>query len=274
MKRNPPDLTESKHQHEYILQHKRYHLIISLCRFMILFLFLSLWQIASDLKWIDSFFFSSPREILLCCKELIQKGNLFRHILITLSETIFSFILVNLLSFLAALILWINPHISKCIEPYLVALNSLPKSAMAPLFLVWLGSGFKTIVVAGISVAIFGSIMSIYTAFTQTDQQKLLLMKTMKSTRMQAFAYVVIPSSIPIILDTIKINLGLSLVGVIIGEFLAAKEGLGYLIIYGSQVFQLRLVITSIIILCFISVLLYKALEIITHSYKKRRNIV
>lgn len=264
----------SIYQLNYIRQHHRNHRLVSLCRSLILLLFLTLWQVASNLKWIDSFFFSSPLEVIECGIDWILYQNLMHHILITLTETMFSFLLVNVLSILCAFILWYFKKLSDCIEPYLVALNSLPKSAMAPLFLVWLGSGFRTIVIAGISVAVFGSIISCYAAYQQTDAQKQLLLRTLGSTKLQTFRYVVFPSSLPLLLETIKINLGLSLVGVIIGEFLASKEGLGYLIIYGSQVFQLRLVITAIFILCLIAILLYKALEILTHMVKKSRNSV
>jgi len=274
MKSIPLNKEVSISQIAYMKKHKRYHHLITFCRCAILLIFLLLWQLSADLKWIDSFFFSSPLEVVNCCMDLVQTSNLFHHIAVTLCETLLSFALVNVFSFLVAFLLWINPHVSTCIEPYLVALNSLPKSAMAPLFLVWLGSGFTTIVVAGISVAIFGSIMSMYAAFTRADAQKQLLLKTLGGNRIQTFTFVVFPSSLPLLLETIKINLGLSLVGVIIGEFLAAKEGLGYLIIYGSQIFRLRLVITSILILCVIAILLYKILEIITHLTKKRRNIV
>ena len=149
-------------------------------------------------------------------------------------------------------------------------LNSLPKSALAPLFIVWLGTGFKTIVIAGISVALFGSVISMYTGFKQVDKDKITLIYTLGGTKKDAFKKVVLPGSIPIILSTMKVNIGLSLVGVIIGEFLAARRGLGYLIIYGTQVFQMHMVITSIIILCIIAMLLYEIIQHMEHAYKKK----
>jgi NitT/TauT family transport system permease protein len=146
----------------------------------------------------------------------------------------------------------------------------LPKSALAPLFIVWLGTGLKTIVVAGISVAIFGSIISLYTGFKQVDEEKIKLIRTLGGDKKDAFLKVILPASIPVILSNMKVNIGLALVGVIIGEFLAARRGLGYLIIYGSQVFQLNMVITSIIILCFIAVGFYQVIQFLEHLYKKR----
>ena len=150
-----------------------------------------------------------------------------------------------------------------------MVLNSLPKSALAPLFIVWLGTGAKTIIVAGISVAVFGSIISFYTGFQQVDPEKITLIYTLGGRKQDAFFKVVLPGSVPILLSTAKVNIGLALVGVIIGEFLAARRGLGYLIIYGSQVFQLDMVITSIIILCIIALLFYQSIQFIEHRLKK-----
>ena len=149
-----------------------------------------------------------------------------------------------------------------------MVLNSLPKSALAPLFIVWLGTGMKTIVVAGISVALFGSIISFYTGFMQCEPEKLTLIRTLGGNKKDIFLKVVLPGSLTTLLATSKVNIGLSLVGVIIGEFLAARQGLGYLIVYGSQVFQLNLVITSVIILCVMAFCFYELLQWIEKKLK------
>jgi NitT/TauT family transport system permease protein len=185
------------------------------------------------------------------------------HIGITLLETLVSFLLVFLISLILSTLLWYSNKLSEILEPYLVILNSLPKSALAPLFIVWLGTGMTTIIVAGISVAVFGSIISFFTAFQQISQSEITLIYTLGGNKNHALAKVVLPGSIPTLISTAKVNIGLSLVGVIIGEFLAARRGLGYLIIYGSQVFQLNMVITSIIILCIIAMAFYKAIQYI-----------
>ena len=196
--------------------------------------------------------------------------TLFTHIGVTLYETILSFLLVILIGIIIASLLWFSKTLSEIIEPTLVILNSLPKSALAPLFIVWLGTGTKTIIIAGISVAIFGCIISLYSGFLETDKDKLMMIETLGGNRLKAFFKVVLPGSIPVLLSTIKVNIGLSLVGVIIGEFLAARCGLGYLIIYGSQVFKLDLVIMSIVILCIIATMLYKIIQFLEHQYKKK----
>ena len=157
---------------------------------------------------------------------------------------------------------------SKIVEPYLVILNSLPKSALAPLIIVWLGTGSRTIIIAGISVALFGSIINLYTGFMQVDEEQRKLITTLGGSKKDQLTKVIIPASVPIILSNMKVNIGLSLVGVIIGEFLAAKRGLGYLIIYGSQVFQLDLLIMSIVILCIIALGLYKSIDRLEKNFQ------
>lgn len=225
-------------QELYVRKHHRHHHLVTLLRGLVLILFLVFWECAGRAGLIDTFFFSSPVMVVTFFVEMLMDGSFFFHTGITLLETLLSFFLITLISILTATLLWYSKTLSEILEPYLVVLNSLPKSALAPLFIVWLGTGIKTIIVAGISVAVFGSIINIYTGFKQVDQEKLKLIYTLGGNRFDAFHKVVLPSSIPAILSNMKVNIGLALVGVIIGEFLAARRGLGYLIIYGSQVFR------------------------------------
>lgn len=226
-------------QQEFLRDHQKHHRFIRYARLSVFILFLAVWEICANAKIIDSFFFSSPSRVVSCFFSMVRDKSLFTHIGVTLLETIASFLLVVLFSLAAATLLWYSRKLSEILEPYLVVLNSLPKSALAPLLIVWLGTGINTIIVAGISVAIFGAIISLYTGFLQVDPEKLKLIYTLGGTRRDTFFKVVLPASIPTILSNMKVNIGLALVGVIIGEFLAARRGLGYLIIYGSQVFRL-----------------------------------
>lgn len=212
--------------------------IVRISRIAILLLFLVIWELAADKGLIDSFIFSSPSKVALCFWSMVKDHTIFRHIGITLYETIASFFLTIIISILIAVLLWFSKKLSEIMEPYLVVLNSLPKSALAPLLIVWLGANQTTIIVAGMSVAIFGSILSLYTSFTNVDPEEIKLIYTLHGNKLHALTKVVIPSSIPSIISMMKVNIGLCLVGVIIGEFLAAREGLGYLIIYSSQVFS------------------------------------
>lgn len=260
-------------QQLYVKNHHRHHHIVTFLRLLVLLLFLIIWEASGRYGIIDTFFFSSPSMVASFFIKMIMDGSFFTHTGITLLETLLSFLLITVLSIMIATLLWYSKTLSEILEPYLVVLNSLPKSALAPLFIVWLGTGINTIIVAGISVAIFGSIISLYTGFKHVDHEKLKLIYTLGGSRFDAFHKVVLPSCIPMILSNMKVNIGLALVGVIIGEFLAARRGLGYLIIYGSQVFQLNMVITSIIILCVIAMGLYQCIQWIEHLYKKRAGL-
>ncbi len=266
-KKASPELTR---QEEFIRKHRRHHHEIASWRTLIFVLFIVLWEVSANQKWIDSFFFSSPSRVARCFVDQIRHNAMLSHIGVTLLETVLSFLLVIAFSLLMSTLLWHSRKLSEILEPYLVVLNSLPKSALAPLFIVWLGTGTRTIIVAGMSVAVFGSIISFYTGFQQVDNEKITLIYTLGGTRRDAFLKVVLPGSVPILLSTAKVNIGLALVGVIIGEFLAARRGLGYLIIYGSQVFQLDMVITSIIVLCVIALGFYKSIQAIEHQIRIR----
>ena len=264
---------ELSRQEEFIRKHRRHHHEIASWRTIIFVLFLVLWEVSANLKWIDSFFFSSPSRVARCFVDQIRNNSMLAHIGVTLLETLLSFLLVILFSLLVSTLLWHSRKLSEILEPYLVVLNSLPKSALAPLFIVWLGTGTRTIIVAGMSVAVFGSIISFYTGFQQVDPEKITLIHTLGGSRRDAFCKVVLPGSVPILLSTAKVNIGLALVGVIIGEFLAAREGLGYLIIYASQIFKLNYLITALIILCIIAFGLYQIIQSLEHHIRKTRSL-
>ncbi|MDO4268551.1 MAG: ABC transporter permease [Eubacteriales bacterium] len=261
-------------QSAFVQKHRRHHRFVTLCRILGFVLFLGLWETSARLDWIDSFIFSSPGGIASTLLGMGRDGSLFRHTWITLYETLVSFGLVILISFGAATLLWLSGTLSEILEPWLVILNSLPKSALAPLLIVWLGSGPRTIIVAGISVAVFGSIISMYTAFRETDAGKIKLIRTLGGGRGHILGKVVFPSSLPSVISLLKVNIGLCLVGVIIGEFLAAREGLGYLIIYSSQVFRLNYLIAALMILCVIALGLYTAIQKLEHLIRKRRKLL
>ena len=182
----------------------------------------------------------------------------------------FSFALVTIISLLISTLLWFSRKASEISEPFLVVLNSLPKSALAPLLIVWLGATPTTIIVAGMSVALFGSIMNLYTTFRGIDEELLKLIYTLGGNKFHALTKVVIPSSIPEIISNMKVNIGLCLVGVVIGEFLAARNGLGYLIIYSSQVFKMDWLLMSICILCVIAICLYGIIGAVEKLYLRK----
>ena len=260
----------SSAQLQYLRQKKRHHDIVIFSRVALFLLFLLVWEISSQTGLIDSFIFSSPSKIARCFSSMVKDRSIFFHIGVTLYETIVSFVLVLLFSLVTAILLWFSRKLSEILDPYLVVLNSLPKSALAPLLIVWLGATKTTIIVAGMSVAIFGSILSIYTSFQEIDPEKIKLIYTLHGNRFHALTKVVIPGSIPSIINVMKVNIGLCLVGVIIGEFLAARTGLGYLIIYSSEVFKLDWLLMSIMLLCIMAMGLYAIINRLETWYWKK----
>ena len=253
----------SKNQLHYLNMHRRHKRIIAVSRVSILLTFLFLWEFSANTGLIDSFIFSSPSRIALCFLEMTGDGSIFRHIGVTLYETLVSFILVIFFSLFVTVLLWLFRKLSEILEPYLVVLNSLPKSALAPLLIVWLGANQKTIIVAGMSVAIFGTILNLYTGFKESGSEKTRLIYTLGGKKHHVLTKVILPSNIPSIISIMKVDIGLCLVGVIIGEFMGARRGLGYLIIYSSQVFQLTRLIMAIVILCVIAMVLYGILNMV-----------
>ena len=192
---------------------------------------------------------------------MTKNGSLFLHTGVTLLETLASFAVCTFLSLACALLLCSSNSMAQILEPFLVLMNSLPKSALAPLLIVWLGNNMKTIIVAAVSVAVFGSILTLYTGFTQMDRAKITLVYSLGGSWKDVLIKVLLPGSLPMLISTMKVNIGLCLVGVIIGEFLSAKAGLGYLITYGSQTFAMTMVVTSIVVLCIVSTILYQIIS-------------
>ena len=257
----------SMEQSQFLNQRKRHRRIVRVSRIAILLSFLFVWEFTANTGIIDSFIFSSPSKIALCFWEMVLDKSIFIHVGITLYETIASFLLVTFFSIFVAILLWFSDKLSEILDPYLVVLNSLPKSALAPLLIVWLGANQTTIIVAGMSVAIFGSILSLYTSFTTVDPEELKLIYTLHGNRGHALSKVVLPSSVPSIISTMKINIGLCLVGVVIGEFLAARNRLGYLIIYASQVFKLDWLLMSLCLLCIMAIGLYAVIGVFEKKF-------
>ena len=239
-------------QKQYLLRVRRKKYMIHVSRILLFLGFLFLWEVSARRRWIDSFIFSSPSEIWQTFFTMIQDQSLFTHIGITLTETLVSFVF-TVFSGLAQQFFCGAVRSFRGSGALPRRPKQSPKSALAPLLIVWLGANIRTIIVAGMSVAIFGSIINLYTGFREADPEKLKLIRTLGGTKKDELTKIVLPSSVPLILSVMKVNIGLCLVGVIIGEFIGARQGLGYLIIYGSQTFKLTWVLMSIVILCVIA---------------------
>lgn len=260
----------SYYQQLFLRRIKREKQLIALWRTAVFLLFLLIWECSARYGLIDSFIFSSPSLIWKSFMEMCRDLSIFSHLGVTVTETLVSFFIVVILGAGLAVLLWCFPRLAQVTEPYLVILNSLPKSALAPLLIVWLGANERTIVVAGMSVAIFGSVINLYSGFCQADPEKLKLIETLGGHKKEKLTKIILPASLPLIISVMKVNIGLCLVGVIIGEFIGARKGLGYLIIYGSQTFKLTWVLMSIMILCIIAMGLYAVLNLLEKYIQKR----
>ena len=259
----------SKEHKEYIDKIKRKKRIIVFFRCFILILFLIIWELLARTEVINTFLSSSPSMVVETTIGLFASGNLWRHILITLVEVLVSFFIAFVVGIGVASLLWSSEMLSKILDPYLTILNSLPKVALGPLIIIWFGASVRSIIVMSLMINIFVTIINIYLGFAMTNEEYIKLLKTMGASKIQIFTKVILPANRKNIINALKINISMSLIGVIMGELLVSKEGLGYLIMYGSQVFNINLVITSVVILGILSYLLYIIVDKIEKRYIK-----
>ena len=241
----------------YLKKIKRERILVSLVQIFILIFILLLWEYLSSHNIINAFIYSSPSKIFKTIILLYKQNNLFNNIWITLYETIVSFGLATLLGTLIAIILWYSKFLYRVSEPYLTVLNSLPKVALGPIIIIMFGANINSIIIMALLISLIITITSVYSGFVNTDVNRVKLMQSFNASKFQILKYLVIPYNYHVIISSLKINVGMSLVGVIMGEFLVSKRGIGYLINYGSQVFNLNLVFAGIIILLIVSYLMY-----------------
>ncbi|HHT87057.1 MAG TPA: ABC transporter permease [Clostridiales bacterium] len=251
-------LNEYSQEHLLYLESiKRKKLLISILRYALFIIFIALWEVLARFNIIDPFIFSSPSRVIQTTINLYNGGELFMHIGVTLAETVLGFLLGTLAGTSIAIILWWSETIQRVLDPYLVVLNALPKIALGPIIIVWIGAGMNSIIVMALLISLIVTIMTVLSGFMEENAQKQMLMKTLGASKWQIFSLVVLPASVPTIVSALKISVGMSWVGVIVGEYLVSKAGLGYLIVYGGQVFKLDLVMTSIAIISVLAALMY-----------------
>lgn len=252
----------------YLKREKKRTRLIRLTQVLILFGFIFIWELAARMEWINTFITSSPSQIIQTIAQLYRDHNLFNNIWVTIYETFVSFGLSTIIGIGLATILWWNQFTAKVFDPYLTIFNSLPKVSLGPVIIIWIGATTNSIIFMAILITVIISIMNVYEAFINTDKNKIRLFQSFKATKRQIFTGVVLPSSLKAIINTLKINVSLSLVGVIMGELLVSKAGIGYLIMYGSQVFNLNLVVTGIFILAIVATIMYYAIVLFEKKLK------
>lgn len=263
----------SVQRRDYLRARKRRKTAITLLQILLLVLFLGLWELSARLGWVDMFVVSCPSRVVTTLAGLYQSGDLWLHLGTSCLETVVGFLLGTLLGTLVAIGLWWSDFLSRVLEPYLVVLNALPKTALGPVFIVWIGAGTESIIAMTLAISIFVTILNMHVGFLSTDREKIRLMQTLGATRRQILHMLVIPANYTTLFNTLRVNVGLSWVGVIMGEFLVSKAGIGYLIVYGSQVFNMDLVMASVLLLAVAAVVMYQLVLWLEKWFKKRLGV-
>lgn len=247
---------------KYLRSKKMRKLSILFTQIIILIAFIVIWELLAEFEIIDDFITSRPSRILKTLLDL-SSNNLLTHLGVTCFETLVGFFCGTIIGVIIASILWWSDFISKVGEPFLVVLNSLPKVALGPVIIVWVGAGTPAIITMALAISLIVTILEMLNGFQSTDKNMIKMAKTFNASKMQIFTKIVFPSNISTLINALKVNIGLSLVGVISGEFLVSKAGLGYLIVYGGQVFKLDLVMTSVIILGLVATAMYQGIVLL-----------
>lgn len=262
----------SEERKKYLKKIRKEKIIITTGRLFIIFSLLILWELLTKYKIINPFIYSSPSRIIKQLVDLYKENTLFIHIYQTIKEIIIAFLICQIISVIGAIILYEYKLFAKIIDPFIILINSMPKVALGPLIIIISGANIKSIIIMALLINIIVTTLTIYNGITQIDQNKINLMKSFKATKTQELKYLILPNGIPSIISSLKINISMTLIGVIMGEFLVSKQGIGYLIIYGSQIFNLNLVITGILLIIIISYLLYIIINILNKHIKKSDN--
>lgn len=262
----------SEDHHRYLASVHRRKVMTAVIRVALLVALIALWEVAARLSWINAFITSYPSQIVRTIYQMAADGSLWKHASWTIGETVFGFTFGTLLGTVVAMALWWSPFLSRVLEPYIVVLNGIPKVALGPIFIVWLGNGIPAIVAMGLAISLIVTIMMVFTGFSEVDQNKIKLLRTFGATKWQIMIKVVLPASLPTVVAALKVNVGLSLVGTIVGEFLVSQAGLGFLIVYGGQVFKMSLIMASVVILCLVSIILYYAVTWLENRTLRWRN--
>ncbi|MEK4249890.1 ABC transporter permease [Paenibacillus sp. FSL W7-1287] len=253
---------------------RRKSMLVLLTQMILLVGFIAIWEWSSKARIVDPLIFSSPSKIANHLYTSLLDGSILPHIGITVAETIAGFLLGTLLGTLIAALLWWFPFVARVFDPFLVVLNSMPKVALGPLLIVGLGPGFGSIVAITLLVTVIITTINIYNRFRETEEGLLKVATIFGATRFQTFYYVILPAAFPVIISTLKVNVGLAWIGVIVGEFLVARVGLGYLIIYGFQVFNFTLVLSTLVVIAFVATFMYQAVSFlerkVTSGWKDR----
>ena len=266
----PPNSMSDEHR-AFLRSLARRRKLITAARFGLLVALTVLWEVAARLGWINAFIVSSPSRAWQAAANLFNRGELWLHLGMTVGETAIGFTAGTLIGILVAVLLWWSDTLSEILDPYIVVLNAIPKVALGPIFIVWMGTNVNAIIAMAIAVSVIVTIMMMYVGFKEVDPDRVKLLRTFGANRWQILTKVVLPASVPVMIAALKVNVGLSMVGTIVGEFLVSRAGLGFLIVYGGQVFNMSLVMSSVILLSIVSVMLYYGVSALERAVLRSR---
>ena len=266
-----PEVYFSKDHKLYVRNERIKTFLVHFARILLLVAILGFWELSADLNWADPFITSSPSRIWKQLCTLYSEGSLFKHVWITLYETVLAFALSTLIGGAVAILLYMITPLRRIAEPFIVILNSLPKIALGPLIIIWVGIGTSSIVTMGILICVVITTINLLNGYLGVSSEKIMLLKSMGANKLQLLTKLIIPATLPNFISTLKINLGMAWVGVIMGEYISSRAGLGYLLVYGGQTFKLDLVMTAIVILCILSGVMYGIISIFEKIVTRKR---
>ncbi len=206
--------TYSKEHQLFLKKRKKNKWIVVLCQILIITIFLCIWELASRLGYINTFLSSSPSKVATTFLSLLKQNNLWSHVFVTVYETFISFALASIIGFIMATILWWNKMIAKIIDPYLTILNSLPKVALGPLIIIWVGANTNSIIFMALMISTFITIINIYQGFISTDHYFITLMRTFNAKKYQIFLKLIVPCNKNNLINCLKVNISMSLIGI------------------------------------------------------------
>ena len=255
----------------YLKDVKKRKIYILITQIVLLVGFFILWEVLANNNIISTFLFSKPSDIYNLFISYASSGLLFKHVWISVYETLLGLIIGTTLGIIVAIMLWWSDTLAKILDPFLVVLNALPKTALAPIIIVWVGAGIEGIVVTAIAISIVITILSAYNYFKNMDEEKIKMLKSFGATKSQILFKLILPGNIGNLINLTKINIGMAWVGVIVGEFLVSRYGIGYLIVYGSQVFKLDVVMMGVFVLAVCAWGMYEIVNLIEKFYYYRQ---
>lgn len=256
----------------YLIEKRKKAIMVLITQIVLLLVFLVSWELCSRFEIIDAFLFSRPSKIGALLKRYIETKEIYKHIGISVLETILGLTIGTLVGIGIAIALWWNKTLAKICDPFLVVFNALPKTALAPIIIIWIGTGIKGITAVAISISLVLTIISAHSAFIQVEEEKVKMLQSFKASKWQILTKLILPANLTNLVSIVKINIGMSWVGVIVGEFIVSRYGIGYLIMYGSQVFNMDLVMMGVIVLAIISFLMYEVVNWIEKKIRRKRN--